>query len=199
MKVAGVVLAAGRSRRMGTAKALLRLEGEPFLGRVLRALRDGRCDPLVVVAGPAARAETAAIAALAREHGAAVVHNPAEDSEQIESLRLALRALPDDVAAAVTTPVDVPTVTATVVAALIGRWRDGGALIVLPTYAGEHGHPALFSRAVWPELFADDLAEGARSVIHADADRVAGVDVHEAGVLADVDTPADYERLRGGR
>jgi molybdenum cofactor cytidylyltransferase len=195
MRVVGLVLAAGRSRRMGSPKALLRLGGASFLERVCAALREGGCDGVVVVAGPTGEAGADAVAAAAVAAGAEVLRNPEAGAEQIDSLRRALRALGDEPAAAVVSPVDVPAAGAAVVAALIDAWRRRDAPIVLPSHGGRDGHPALFARGVWPELLAGPLPEGARTVIHADASRVARVEVGVAAVLHDVDTPDDYRRL----
>lgn len=195
MRVEGIILAAGRARRMGSPKALLPWRGGSFLAHVAAAMRDGGCAGLWVVAGPPGRPDGDAVAAAALALGARVLRNPDAGAEQIDSLRLALRALPDATHAALVSPVDVPAYGAAVVRALLAAWRAGGAPIVLPAHGGRDGHPALFARGVWPELLEGPLPEGARTVIHADPARVARVAVDEAGVLRDVDTPADYRRL----
>lgn len=190
MTTPGIVLAAGRSRRMGATKALLPLEGGTFLSRWVEALREGGCAPVLVVVGAGAEGER--VAEAARRAGAEVVVNPAPAAEQIDSLRLALRALPPAAEAAVVTPVDVAGASAAVVAALLAA---RGAAIVLPTHAGVRGHPTRFARAVFAELLEGDLPEGARSVVLADPARVEEVPVAEPRVLLDVDTPAEYRRL----
>ncbi|HEX2187882.1 MAG TPA: nucleotidyltransferase family protein [Longimicrobiaceae bacterium] len=197
--IAGIVLAAGRSRRMGEPKPLLRWRGEPFLDRVVGALRDGGCDPvLVVVAPPASDPAAARIAEAARGAGAEVVVNPVPDAEQVDSLRAGLAALPPAAEAAIVAPADVPGIDAAAVRALAGAFRARGAPVVRATHGGLHGHPVLFARRVFPELFAEPLPEGARGVVHAHAREVEEVEVPSPGVLLDVDTPADYRRLLEG-
>lgn len=190
--IAGIVLAAGRSRRMGVPKPLLQLGGETFLARAVAALREGGCDRVWVVVGEDAGATAVEAAAL----GARTVLNPDPDAEQIDSLRAALRMLPPDTDAAVVLPVDIPGVGPAAVRALRAAYHDRGAPISIASHGGEHGHPVLFARAVWPELLEGPLPEGARTVIHADPARVLAVPVEDAGILADVDTPADLARAQ---
>ncbi|HEV2147313.1 MAG TPA: NTP transferase domain-containing protein, partial [Longimicrobiaceae bacterium] len=106
--IAGIVLAAGRSRRMGEPKPLLVFRGATFLERVVRALREGGCERVVVVAGPEADPVARQIADAARAAGAEVATNPVPDAEQVDSLRAGLAALPPQAEAAVVAPADVP-------------------------------------------------------------------------------------------
>jgi len=191
--IAGIVLAAGRSRRMGSPKAFLRLGQATFLERAATALRDGGCARVIVVAGPADDAVGREIGDAAAQLGADVAVNPDPSSEQVESLRAGLRALGEDGEAAVVLPVDVPGVTAELVCAVIDAFRAGAAPVVQPYDGARHGHPVLFARATWPELLHGDLADGARTVIHAHAAERAEVRVPR--LHADVDTPDDYRRL----
>jgi molybdenum cofactor cytidylyltransferase len=193
--IAGIVLAAGRSRRMGSPKAFLRLDGRTFVERAVEALLGGGCGDVVVVAGSAVDDTAGRIAERALALGARVAVNPEPGSEQVDSLRAGLLALARDVEAAVVLPVDVPLATPALVAAVIDGFRATGAPIVRPTCGGRHGHPVLFARGVWPELLEEALPEGARTVIHAHAARVHEVPVPE--LPADVDTPEDYRRLAG--
>ncbi|HEX8905999.1 MAG TPA: nucleotidyltransferase family protein [Longimicrobiaceae bacterium] len=193
--IAGIVLAAGRSRRMGRPKAFIRLGGVTFLERVVAALRDGGCGEVIVVCGPPDDGAAREIADAAAHLGARVAVNPDVGSEQVASLRAALRALGDDAEAAVSVPVDVPGITAGTVRAVIEtfRARDPHPPVVQPFDGTRHGHPVLFARRVWPELMAEPLPDGARTVIHAhEAERA---EVRVERLPADVDTPEDYARL----
>ena len=195
---AGVVLTAGRSRRMGAPKALLTLEGVTFLSRIVRAIAGGGCSKVVVVTSESADGDAGArISEESAALGAAVVLNPDPASEQIDSLRVALGSLPAGVEGIVVAPVDSPGVTPEVVAALIDAVRQG-AVVAVPTFAGRRGHPVAFSARVLPELLEPGLPEGARTILRRHESEVAELPLDEPGVLLDVDTPQDYARLRGG-
>jgi molybdenum cofactor cytidylyltransferase len=191
--IAGIVLAAGRSRRMGEPKAFLTVRGRTFLETAVEALREGGCDPVVVVAPPAELPPGGRIAAEAARLGALPAVNPDPDSEQVDSLRAGLRVLgargPE---AVVVAPVDVPGVTPELVGRLVAAFHATGAPVVVPARAGRYGHPVLFSRHVFGELLAPQLPEGARSVVHAHAGELVEVEVD--ALPPDVDTPAEYRR-----
>jgi molybdenum cofactor cytidylyltransferase len=193
--IAGVVLAAGASRRMGEPKALLALGGATFLARTVAALRDGGCGEVVVVAGPPGDETARRVAEEAERLGARVAVNAQPNSEQADSLRAGLLALSPLAQAAVVLPVDVPAAGAEAVRAVVDAFRARGAPIVRAAHGGRNGHPVLFARSVFPELLVEHLPEGARTVIHRHADVSESVEVAAEGVLADVDTPDDYRRL----
>ena len=191
--ICGIVLAAGRSRRMGRPKAFLRADGhETFLARAVRSLIGGGCARVVVVVGAPDDADAARTADAARALGATVAVNPDPGSEQVDSLRAGLAALPPGAEAAVVAPVDVPGISPALVRAVIHAFRAADAPVALPGLGGRHGHPVLFARRVFPELMRTDLPQGARSVVHAHADALAVVPVD--ALPADVDMPADYAR-----
>ena len=192
--VNAVVLAAGRSRRMGRPKPLLPVDDESFLQRVIRVLQEGGCRAVIVVA----RAGDDDVVRQAEEAGAKVVVNPRSDGEQIESLRVGLSEIEDDAVAVLVQPVDHPLVTVETVGAVLEAFRRTGAPIVCPVYRGVPGHPGLFARRVPSELSEPDLPHGARSVIERHRDEVVEVPVRDAGVIANVDTPDDFRRLVSG-
>jgi CTP:molybdopterin cytidylyltransferase MocA len=186
--IAGIVLAAGRSRRMGEPKAFLRLGGASFLERAVAALRQGGCGAVWVVAGADETGARVARGAAAMGAHVAVSGEP----EQVDSLRIGLHALPAEAEAAAVLPVDVPEVEAATVRAVTEAFLRTRAPVVVPEQGGRHGHPVLFARGVWPELHGE-LAEGARTVVHAHAaDRV---EVPVSALPGDVDTPDDLRRL----
>jgi nicotine blue oxidoreductase len=188
-----VVLAAGRSTRMGAPKALLPVEGESFLARAVATLREGGCDPVVAVVPPGAPG----LVLEAEGAGARTAVNPDPAAQQVDSLRVGLTALPASAAAAVVLPVDFPHASPSVVKALIGAFRARGARIVRPVHGAAPGHPVLFARELWAELSDPGLEEGARDVVHRHRDEIEDVPVDDRGVIVDVDTPADFEREVG--
>jgi xanthine dehydrogenase accessory factor len=205
MNVDGIVLAAGRSTRMGSPKAQLEAEpGQTFLERSVHLLREAGCRYVVAVVNDA-EDWTARLADVA---GAAVVINDVPGSPQIDSLRLGLAWLPDDAAAAVILPVDFPAIQLATVRMLVHAFRESQPGLLLPRYDGRPGHPVIVARALFGEFLAEPLPRGAETVVLAHPDRVE-VEVDDAGVLLDIDTPAEYqdwsrktgrgEEGRGGR
>jgi CTP:molybdopterin cytidylyltransferase MocA len=184
--VSGVVLAAGASVRMGTAKALLTASGETFLDRAVRVLREAGCSEVVVVVNGSASVLDAADAL-----DATVLLNADDGSEQIDSLRIAVEAVALDCTAVVVLPVDLPLIRVDTIARVVRAFRDGEGRIIVPAHAGVAGHPVAIDRDLFGEL-RDDLPEGLRSLLERRAADVASVAVDDAGVLIDIDTPDDY-------
>ncbi len=192
-RVAGVVPCAGSSERMGTDKALLQADGVAFVARVARALRLGGCDPVLVVVADAA-GRTAEEASTA---GARVLENPEPGEGPITSLRIALRALEGEVDAVALCPVDHPLVRASTVRALLDAFEPERPRLVIPVYDGRRGHPTLFGRGLYEELADPRLVGGARTVVHRHLGEAVLVPVDDAGVVTDIDTPAEYLRATG--
>lgn len=195
--VPAVILAAGRSSRMGRAKALLPVnERESFLRRLSTVLRSGGIDEVFVVGRPddaALKKEADALAFTVR-----FVENPQADAGQLSSILAGLRAADrPGVRAILVHPVDVPLVTADTVAILLDRFNRTAAPIVRAVHDGVHGHPVLFARAVFGELRHADPAVGAKQVLRAHEGAILNVEAGDPGVVTDVDTPEDYERLFG--
>lgn len=194
MKVGGLVLAAGRSRRMGRPKALLAAGEETFLEAAVGSLTRGGCDPVAAVVPDRSDLIQAAL-----ETGAVAALNPDPGSEQIESLRIGLTALPDDATAALVLPVDHPLIQRATVEALIAAHAGRPDAVVRPRLNGRPGHPTLFPRATWPLLYDARLDRGARDVLDSGGVEVLDVDVDDPGVLADIDTPEEYQAWLDGR
>jgi CTP:molybdopterin cytidylyltransferase MocA len=194
MSLAGVVLAGGRSARMGSPKALLDFRGQPFVVRILEALEALEVKTRVVVVGPDALRVRPALAG----HDCLIVENSDVDGGPIASLRVALRVLQAvQPSATLAWPVDLPHVRVTTVERLIETFRREPAPAVVPTFAERRGHPVLWGAALFQELLTSETAtrHGARAVWHAHAAEVAMVPVDDPAVIDDLNTPEDYERL----
>lgn len=190
--VAGVVLAAGRSSRMGRAKALLPVGEQTFLESAVRTLREGGCDPVVAVLPP--NGDAGRMVALVESAGGTPTVNPDPEAEQVDSLRRGLERLGEGPAAAIVLPVDFPLAGPGVVRRLIEAFRGRGAPIVRPIHHARPGHPVLFARDLWSELSDPGLEEGARDVVHRHHAEIEDVVVDDRGVTVDVDTPEDFAR-----
>jgi molybdenum cofactor cytidylyltransferase len=189
VSVAGIVLAAGSSSRMGANKLLLTFAGETLLRRAARTALEGGLDPVLVVLGhdaERARPELAGLACVA-------VTNDRHDLGMNASLDAGLAALPSGAAAAVVLLADMPLVTATMVRALVDRHLATGAALVASRYGGVVAPPALYARAVFDELRGARGEGRGREVLRRHAGDVAWVD-WPASSLADVDEAGDLER-----
>lgn len=191
--VAAVVLAAGRSSRIGEPKALLRMGGRSFVGRIVRTLASAGAHPILVVAAPDT---AAAIGAAAPEAQLAVNAQPQRG--QLSSLQTGLSALPPTIAAVLFMPVDLPLVRRDTVAALIAEWRRAPAAVVRPVRAGRHGHPVLVDRRVMDALLAAGHDQTTRGIIRHCAGGITDVPVDDEGAFMDVDTREDYARALEG-
>lgn len=194
MSLAGVVLAAGRSARMGSPKALLDFLGVPFIVRILEALEALEVKTRVVVLGPDAPRIQPAIAG----HDCMIVENPEPETGPIASLRGALRALqPLQPQAILAWPVDLPHVRVSTVERMMEAYRRAAAPVVVPTFAERRGHPVIWGAALFGELLENTAAtrEGARAVLHDHEKEIVSVPVDDPAVIDQVNTPEDYERL----
>jgi molybdenum cofactor cytidylyltransferase len=188
--VAGIILSAGESRRMGSPKALLELEGETFLDRLTR-LFGAVCDPVIVVLGHGPEAVRAGVRHPER---ARFVQNPDYALGMFSSLQCGLRAVPAEAAGVLMTPVDHPAVEAGTIAALLA---EGNALIAVPVFKGHRGHPLYFRRELIAEFLALPPGSRARVVMERHASDIRYVETADPGIHSDIDDPAAYARLIG--
>jgi CTP:molybdopterin cytidylyltransferase MocA len=184
---AGLLLAAGAGRRFGRPKALVEVDGRPLVARGVDLLRDGGCDPVVVVLGAQADRVRPLVT------GARTVVAELWDEGMGASLRAGLAALQDSGAeACIVALVDQPRVTPAAVARLLAT----GGEAAVATYAGQPRNPVRLARAVWAEVAALAVGDtGARAWLRAHPDRVVAVPCDDVADPADVDTPADLSRL----
>ena len=190
--IAGIVLAAGRSSRLGRPKQLLPLLGEPLLRHTLRRVLASSVDNVILVVGHDVDAIRDTVAGLSVD----VVFNPDAALGQSTSVRAGLAALSPEVDAAIVILGDQPGIDPDVIDTLIGTWRTTRAPVVAPRYEDGMGNPVLFDRRVFPELTTLMGDTGARRVVRA---------YHASGQLElipvsgpappDVDTEADYAAL----
>lgn len=183
---------------MGEPKQLLRFANETLLARAGRAALDSRCRPVVVVLGAHAEALRGEVAPAEAQ----VVVNPEWTEGMASSIRRGITALEAATSgkarAAVLTLCDQPLVTGEVINRLLAAYEVKASLLVASEYeaGGERtrGVPALFSRALFPELVALRGAEGAKRVVARYSSRAAFISAPEAAF--DVDTPEDYRALK---
>lgn len=189
--IVAVVLSAGASSRMGRPKALLPVDGVPFIERIVRALERTEVNRTLVVLGHNAEAMREAIAYL----GVDTVVNPDYARGQLSSLHTAIRALNGEpVEAILVHLVDHPFIDSRLVDRMIERFRAEEKLIVVPRFNGRRGHPVLFSSKLFPEFLAASLDTGAKPVVRGHPEETLELDTEEAGILVDIDTPEEYRK-----
>jgi nicotine blue oxidoreductase len=182
---AGLLLAAGEGRRLGTPKALVEIGGIRLVDRGVRMLHEAGCTPIVVITG-AARVDVA---------GAVVVHNPDWHTGMGSSLRAGLSALAPDCPAVVIALVDQPNVTAAAVLRL-REAHDSGARVAVAAYGGRPRNPVLISHEFFAEAAAYAKGDvGARDFLRARSDIVVPVPCDDVADPGDIDTPEDLRRF----
>ncbi len=186
--ISAIVLAAGKSERMGRPKALLPFRGRTFLGNILEAISHTSIEDTFVVLGHH-RDEIERSLSLP-----SVVFNPNYEQGMITSFQTGIRALSWDASGAFLFLVDHPIVETATIEAMIMNLAPNR--IVLPTFEGRRGHPVLFSSEVLEEILALPSTEGANIVVRKNPARIVEVPVSTAGILVDIDTPEQFEKLR---
>ncbi|MBN1563841.1 MAG: putative selenium-dependent hydroxylase accessory protein YqeC [Anaerolineae bacterium] len=195
-RVGAVVLAAGRSARMGRSKVLLPWDGRTVIESIVTRLITARIPEIVVVTGY----RGGDVARALKKLPVRTVHNPGYMAgEMLSSLQVALGDLAQTTAASLVVLGDQPSLDGRVISRVMDAYatRQGG--IVVPEHRGQRGHPVLFDRRFWPELLA--LESGApRDVMRRHPDHIAAVEVESDSILRDIDTPEQYrqERLWAG-
>ncbi len=190
--IAAVVLAAGRSTRMGGSNKLLaEIGGRPLVRIAVEQALASRAKPVIVVAGHERERVEAALKGLPVQ----IVHNPDFAQGLGTSVRAGIAAVPAGADGAVVCLGDMPQVDAALIDRLIAAFApEQGALAVIPTIDGKRGNPVLWSRRFFPDLMAIEGDVGARHLISRYGEAVVEVPVSGKGALVDVDTP---EALRG--
>jgi molybdenum cofactor cytidylyltransferase len=183
-----VLLAAGRSSRMGAFKPLLPFGHKTVIEYCIDSLRKARVETIVVVVGH--RADD-----LRRKlTGVRFALNPDPDSEMGASIAAGVRELPDDSQATLIALADHPAVPHTVVSTIIAEWTQG-ARIVIPTWQGRGGHPVLVDLSFRPELLNLPASGGLRALFEAHRGAVRRIPVNSPFIARDMDTWDDYRAL----
>jgi molybdenum cofactor cytidylyltransferase len=188
-RIAAVVLAAGKSSRMGRNKMLIALEGEPLVRRAARSAIEAGLGPVVVVVGFEADRVRAALDGLV----CTVVTNPDFAGPSSRSFHVGLRALEPDVAAAVALLPDMIHVTGGMVGTIAEAARGSTAPVVASRYGDVTAPPILFRRVLFPELLAWEGEGCGKPVVRAHAAETRYVD-WPVSSLEDLDTPEDLAR-----
>ena len=185
--ISAIVLAAGKSERMGRPKALLEFRGRTFLDNILQAISRSSIEHSVIVVGHHRREIENAV------RSASMVFNPDYEQGMVTSLQTGIRAMPPESIGAFLFLVDHPVVETETIEAMISS--AAADRIVQPTFKGRRGHPVFFGADVLREILRLPSSQGADVVVRRDPARIIEIPVNTPGVLTDIDTPEEYEKL----
>ena len=194
-RIAAVVLAAGASTRMGTAKQLLQIDGRPLVQHVLDNVQRSGVGEIILVLGHSA----AAIQRELKLEGAKVVVNENFLQGMGTSLKSGLARVDSQVQAALIILADQPFVRPETLDQLIAAHERTRAQIVIPTYRGFRGNPVLLDRSVFPEVMGLSGDIGCRAIFGEHQDGIVKLEVGDVGILLDIDQKSDYESFRNSK
>lgn len=194
MRIAAIVLAAGKSERMGQNKLLLRLNGNTLIGIILDAIIAAKIDEKVVVLGYKPQQIIESIKA--RLDSIKTIINENYEQGMTSSFQKGL-GLMRHVDAAFLILGDEPILDKNLLNVMIQRMEKDGdnALIVSPIHRGKKGHPLLFRKQLFGEMLELKKNETIRDVVHRHADRLLTIEAPEWTIM-DIDTPEDFARVR---
>ncbi len=191
--IAAIVLAAGKSRRMGRPKMVLTWGETTVIGQVVQVLDQAGVDEIIAVTGGARQQVEAALTGLPVR----VSFNPRfSEDDMILSLKNGLSELGPEFEAALVALGDQPQVQPHVVRAILDAFERTAAPLIIPSYQRRRGHPWLLARSLWPSIFELEPGKTMRDVINQYSEQIQYLDVNTPSVLRDLDTPEDYQRER---
>lgn len=191
-RVAAAVLAAGLSRRMGTAKALLPIGDRPLIVHVVQSLINSqRVERVYVITGHAAARVSDELSGF----DVTILHNAQyAGGEMLSSVQVAVAGARNEHNALLLSAVDQPMVSPHTIAGLIDAWHEHQPRIAQPSYRGRRGHPILLDLCGAEEILALPRDAALRDYTRAHREQTLQLDVDDSAILEDLDTPHDYVR-----
>jgi len=192
--IGAVVFAAGRSQRMGRPKLILPWGDTTVIGRVVSVLAAApQINEIIVVTGGA----QTAVEKILRDSPARTVFNPDyANGEMIITLKVGLRVFSEKVEAALIVLGDQPQIELGVVQSVLEAYREEAAPLVVPSYQMRRGHPWIVARTLWSEIDQISPPQTLRDFLNQHQPETRFVNVDNASILQDLDTPQDYQRFR---
>lgn len=191
--IAAIVLAAGRSSRMGANKMLLTLAGHPLVWHVVQTACASSADVALVVLGN----DADVVAAALPEGRYRRVDNPRYADGLSTSLQAGLDALPADIAGALILLADMPRISLATLETILAAARETPDRIVATNQGGKPTPPVYWPRALFADLHTIHGDEGGRSLLARSPDTIHLVDMAQPDEALDVDAPEDYQRIVG--
>lgn len=188
--LAAVILAAGRSARMGVFKPLLPFGPNSVIERILSTVREAGVESVRVVVGWNADR----LIPILEGHGTPWVRNDRFDEGMYVSIQAGVQSLPADVAAFFLLPGDMPLVQSATLTRLIAEWDRRPRGILYPCHEGRRGHPPLIAGAYIAEILRETPPGGLRTLLARHAEEARNIEVADPGILVDLDTPEEYRQ-----
>jgi molybdenum cofactor cytidylyltransferase len=193
---AGIILAAGMSRRFGEPKQLIELHGKPVVEWVLEAALKSRLEDIVLVLGYRSRQIVTRMGALANDPRIRIVVNHDYETGQSSSLRSGISQIDGVYPSAMFLLGDQPLVDSRTIDYLLDRFRSSRKHICVPVYQGKMGNPAIFSKRFYHQIQSIREDTGARQIIADNPDQVLEVAMDHPFCLMDIDTREDFEKIQ---
>lgn len=193
--ISAVVLAAGRSKRMGQPKMLLSWGGSTVLQTVIGTLRATGLEDILVVTG-AGHAEIEALVGASAQTVFNPLHEQGEMLSSIQTGLASLAARQGKTEAALIALGDQPQMEARTVLDILEAYRQAQAALIVPSHENRRGHPWLVAAAHWEEIAAFRAPASMRDFFHSHSPDIHYIQAANASVLADLDTPEDYRKYR---
>lgn len=186
--VAALLLAAGKSSRMGSCKPLLPLGDQTVIERCLKTLQHGGVNEIIVVVSTHGED----VARAASDYSVQIAVNADESGDMASSIRVGRDNIAPETSGIIIALCDYPLVVPGTVKALIDQHAKHPECIITPTCQGRRGHPLLLPRSILAELSEEKTL---RDVLKKDATRIREVPLDDTGILIDMDTPDDYRAV----
>lgn len=189
--ISAIILAAGQSRRMGQPKMLLPWGKATVIEHVITTFLNAGIEEIVVVTGGSRELVEKATA----QYPVRRIHNNEYASgEMLSSLQCGLRGMPDRVQATLVGLGDQPQVQESSVQGVVAGYQKSKSTLAVPSFQMRRGHPWLVARPLWDELLQMKPPESARDFLNRHAGEIHYVNVNSPSILADLDTPEDYQK-----
>lgn len=188
--ISAIVLAAGESKRMGQPKMLLEWGESTVLGHVISAFQEAGIEDVLVITGGAYEQ----VEKIITQHGARSVFNDQfARGEMLSSLQLGIQNQSNAVQATLIGLGDQPQVQTGTVRLICERFQQRKSRLIVPSFQKRRGHPWLVERSLWQELLEMKSPQSPREFLNKHANEIAYVEVSTSSILADLDTPEDYQ------
>jgi molybdenum cofactor cytidylyltransferase len=186
--ICAIVLAAGKSERMGTQKLILPWKGSTVIGHITDELLASTLKQIIVVTGH----NRDGVEEVLSGRRVTFIHNTLYNRGMLSSVRCGLKALPKSCSAVLVALGDQPGISCTLVDRMVEAYASTNKRLLVPSYQGRRGHPLLFSTEFCPEIHTDFDDTGLRGLLHRYPDEVYEWPCADSDIMLDIDTPEDY-------